>query len=126
MAVSVIVETIGAPLSSGEMMVSLGDEAVSVRVKVAPIVAVCVIVTRFVTEIVEVVVEASQTPLLSFWGEATRFPTDPAVARVAMYAKAPMVEVVNFISEELKSGGCWNFLVSNQRAPVLGETERVW
>jgi hypothetical protein len=32
---------------------------------------------------VEVVVEASQDPLPSSWGEAMRFPMDPAVARVA-------------------------------------------
>jgi hypothetical protein len=97
-AVSVIVETIGALLPSGEMAVSLGADAVSVRVTVAPRVAVCVIVTTFVTEIVEVVVEASQDP--SSWGEATRFSSDPAVARVAMYAKAAMVEVENLIFEE--------------------------
>jgi hypothetical protein len=64
-AVSVIVETMGASLPPGEMMVSLGADAVSVRVTVAPKVAVCVIVTTFVTEIVEVVVEASQDPLAS-------------------------------------------------------------
>jgi hypothetical protein len=96
-AVSVIVETMGASLPPGEMMVSLGADAVSVRVTVAPKVAVCVIVTTFVTEIVEVVVEASQDPLASSWGDATRFSTDPAVARVAMYAKTVMADVANFI-----------------------------
>jgi hypothetical protein len=60
-----MVETIGAALPSGAMMVSLEADAVSVRVTVAPNVAVCVIVTTSVTEIVEVVVEASQDPLPS-------------------------------------------------------------
>jgi hypothetical protein len=64
-SVSVMVETIGASLPPGAMIVSLGTDAVSVRVTVAPKVAVCVIVTTFVTEIVEVVVEASQDPLAS-------------------------------------------------------------
>lgn len=96
-AVSVIVETMGASLPSGEMTVSLGADAVSVRVTVAPKVAVCVIVTTLVTEIVEVVVEASQDPLPSSWGDATRFSIEPAVARVAMYAKAVMADVGNFI-----------------------------
>jgi hypothetical protein len=85
-AVSVIVETIGASLPSGAMMVSLGADAVSVKVTVAAKVAVCVIVTVFVfvTEMVEVVVEASQDPLPSSWGDATRFSMDPAVVRAAM------------------------------------------
>ena len=115
MAVSVIVEIIGMPLPSGEMTVSLGGDAVSV----------CVTVTTLVTEMVEVavVVEASQDPLASFWGEATRLSIDPAVARVAMYAKAAMADVGNFISDD-RCGKCF-FLVSNQRAPVLEETERV-
>jgi hypothetical protein len=110
-----MVETIGAPLPSGEMTVSLGGDAVSV----------CVTVTTLVTEMVEVavVVEASQDPLASFWGEATRLSIDPAVARVAMYAKAAMADVGNFISDD-RCGKCF-FLVSNQRAPVLEETERV-
>ena len=101
-SVSVIVETIGAPLPSGEMMVSLGEDTVSVRVKVAPMVAVCVSVTTLVTEMVEVVVEASQTPLPSSWGEATRFSIDPAVARVAKYAKALMVDAANLMVDEAK------------------------
>jgi hypothetical protein len=79
----VIVETSGALLPSGAMIVSLGADAVSVTVTVAPRVAVWVIVRTFVTEMVEVVVEASQDPLPSSWGEAMRFPMDPAVARVA-------------------------------------------
>ena len=64
-AVSVIVETTGALLPSGAMIVSLGADAVSVTVTVAPRVAVWVIVRTFVTEMVEVVVEASQDPLPS-------------------------------------------------------------
>ena len=89
-AVSVIVETIGALPPSGEIAVSLGADAVSVIVRV----------TMFVTEMVEVVVEALQDPLPSSCGEATRFSIDPAVARVAMYAKAAMADVENLILDE--------------------------
>jgi len=101
-AVSVIVETIGALLPSGAMIVPLGADAVSVRVTVAPKVAVCVIVTTFVTEIVEVVVEPSQDPVPSSWGKATRFSIEPAVARVVKYAKAVMADVANFIFDEVR------------------------
>jgi hypothetical protein len=97
-AVSVIVETIGALLPSGAMIVPLGADAVSVRVTVAPKVAVCVIVTTFVTEIVE----PSQDPVPSSWGKATRFSIEPAVARVVKYAKAVMADVANFIFDEVR------------------------
>lgn len=93
-----MVEIIGAPLPSGEMTVPLGGDAVSV----------CVTVTTLVTEMVEVavVVEASQDPLASFWGEATRFSIDPAVARVAIYANAAMADVGNFILDD-RCGKCF-------------------